>query len=197
MSSTAPDKIRARLQAQIDELKGRRDLSSEGLARQLARAYVAARDEMRQLAGASKTQRQEAIDKLHADMFGNTPKDGADVIAVRDAADRAAGLKTPQDATAAAARAHANGDTVLLRAIAAHARTKMRGTLGNAREGWRDLVDEWASNTGHTDQLAELDQLEVTRRDPLEFSLQKPRELEGIKGTVDSLARGADAPPAA
>jgi hypothetical protein len=70
------DEIRSKLAAKVATIKNRRDLSAEGRARQLAKAYVAARTEMTKLRQKDTERTERRRTELQQRLFGKPEKLG-------------------------------------------------------------------------------------------------------------------------
>jgi hypothetical protein len=70
---TVMDKLRQRHQAEVDEIRGRRDLSDEGRRRQLAKVTNRARRQMQQLSRQAVEDAEQRKAELLARIFGNPP----------------------------------------------------------------------------------------------------------------------------
>lgn len=186
-----PDQIRQGLTDTLNQLRTRRDLSTEGLQRQAAKAYVAARDEMRKARQADGADLQAQQDRLLQKLFGNpNSTDPSSVISFRDAQDRAAQLATAEEAMELLERAKLTGDVLLAQAVAMRAADRAWVGMGNST--WGAVLDAWAAGTPKDDVLTELGTLSRSRAsEMLMYALSKPTELTGVNN-VDRLANQAD-----
>lgn len=186
-----PEQIRKDYDARVRDLRARRDLSQEGLQRQLAKALTEARGEMQRV----KQSRADALaaqrDTLLLRLFENpTGRSAHDAISMRDASDRAAQAKTVAEARELMERARVAGDAALVQAVAMHAATKNNGTRVTAE--WGEIVGEWAQASGRKAVYDELTEVERSQRPAsmFEFHLQRPSEVP--TGRENALAIGAD-----
>jgi hypothetical protein len=194
--TTSPaDQIRQTVADTLADLRARRDLSPEGLQRQISRAYLEAKAAMKALADSAKQQRDDTADALARRLFGTSNSDPAAVLSTRDAWDRATRLASPADAAALAQLADQSSDHTLLRAVAqrAYAQLTNPGVMGDARTQWRGLLNEWAERSGNVAELAELDDVQSARDNLFEYTLARPTELDRISGSLEALAEQADA----
>jgi hypothetical protein len=131
---------------------------------------------------------------VSVDLFGSVSSLGADAISARDADDRAAQLKTRDEALALLARAESNSDQVLARAIALRAFTNVQQPLSAG--AWRPVLDAYC--TSRPTIATKLAELAEARRSSVEksfgrsviFSLNKPRELERMSDSQIQAAAG-------
>lgn len=201
MARLDPDEIRKRYTTRVADIQGRKDLSDAGRARQLARLFVKASDDMRAARAATEAARRSREKHLLRRLFGNpNSHDATSVVSFRDAQDRAERLKTPTEAAELVARARRSGDTLLARAVAMRA---LDMAIGNpaAANGWGSVLDTWsADEPGDVDDaLTELG--EHHRQSPAaligeaaQHSVPRPSELNGV-GNLHALAAEADANP--
>lgn len=140
-------RIRASLDNQVSQIRESRTLSDHGRKLEMAKALGEHRKKaagLREQFGAeAKARRKE----LHQRLFG-LPS-GGDVLAFRDAADRADQLSKAEDAQKMLERAELAGDSLLVRAI-----------TGRAHErGWHEVTQNHFADTPLADNLAELENL--------------------------------------
>lgn len=154
---TSTDRIReisATLRTKVERLRADSDYTQEYKTQRLAAAYLAAREEMAQVrAGHEHAVRTSKIRAEQALLGLGGQADGSQVIAFRDALDRAGQLQDPVEALTALRRAVSCGDGQLSAAIARQARSR----------GWGEVAAEWVSGAGpsvqrHLDDLAEADE---------------------------------------
>ena len=143
----------------VQGIKDDSRLTSEAKAADLAKAYTRAQTDMATVQAAVEQQEAATVDRLARRVFGNTPTTGSDVVAQRDADDRAARLTTPEEAQAALSRAEANGDTSLARSIALKAYQEgsngIAAAVGGA--GWNDVLASYSgARPGVAQDVAEL-----------------------------------------
>jgi hypothetical protein len=192
-----PDSVRKRYAARVADLRARKDLSEDGRRRQIAKARTDADAAMRKIAKADQANRDKRHAELLARIFGNPrPQDSTSVVSYRDAQDRAAGLKTPEQAAALLSRARSTGDRLLAQAVAMRA---LDGAMGaKLGTGWDAVLDDWAAEqpSGVDEALTELGQLhrEQSTRGKfaknLYYALPAASELRGQN--IQRLAAEAD-----
>lgn len=112
------DSYRAEL-ARINSNVGR--LSTEGLRIERGRAFVNATRQMEPLRAQFRSKVKSTRERLERQLYGANSTDSGDIVAQRDAQDRAAKLDTDEKALAAWKRAHQSGDIGLQKAIADNA----------------------------------------------------------------------------
>jgi hypothetical protein len=195
---TPMDRLHRRLQAEVDEIRARKDLSDDGRRRQLAKVTDRAQREMRALSRQAAEDAERRKAELLATIFGTPSRDATAIVSYRDAMDRAGQLKTPEEATQLLAQARMVGDEPLGRAVAMRVldQAMNRGLIGG--QAWAELLNEWAATQPpHVDQaLTELSALVdapggIARS--LAYSLATPSELDGQD--LVSLAVAADRHP--
>lgn len=148
------DRIGQGYSRRVEEIKGNGDLNEDAKRRLMAEAYEAASAEMDAVRDGWTQATQARRKTLARDLFGASSVSGADAISMRDAADRAAQLESPDDAAALLRRADNSGDTVLTRAIAQHAFDQASGPFGDA---WNGVLSAFAESRPHTaDRINEL-----------------------------------------
>jgi hypothetical protein len=198
---TPAEQIRADLAARQADIRGRRDLSDEGRTRQLARATADAKKKMKAL----REKETASIEKRRADLvqrlFGNAKSwDTTATILYRDSQDRAAKLKTPDEATEMMERALMSGDASLARAIAM--RATQQALVPMVGDKWAPVVDKWAQsqpdNVG--EDIGELADIVQATTKPqhqfarnMSYSVPTPGELSGKD--INRLAMDADENP--
>jgi hypothetical protein len=184
--------IQQRHQARVAAIRSDVCLSDHGKRSALARATLAAREGMAKLradSGARTAQRRADLERT---LFGPGPKSaaGTDVLAARDARDRAAQISTPAEAAGMLARAERAGDASLARAIF----EKCWDQVGEL-----DIGDHWADvGAGYLasrpkDQAAAAELGELLSptptdqiRDRITTELQVPAEV--ARGDLQALA---------
>jgi hypothetical protein len=185
--------IQARLNETIDSIRSNPSLSASGRRAEMARATADAN----KMAARVKTEivgaRDQRRNELTSYLFGRGPGE-SDVLAVRDAADRAAKIEGPNDASAALKQAQLAGDKSMQKAI----------THLAADRGWTDVVTQYIDGLPLTEAgavavsmrtLAELPHgPNADRADDIVFRVRSPRELSAYReGEIERLA--ADAAP--
>lgn len=196
-----PEQIRNEYAAKLAGIRSRNDLSDDGRRRQLAKARVAAETAMREARkkrGADIASREESL--LRA-LFGNTnARDATSVVSFRDAQDRAARLKKPDEAQDLLTRARRSGDVLLARAIGMHAWEQVASRPAGMN-AWGAVLDAWAQDEPPAADAALTELGELHREMSggarimagVQHSLEHPHELRGWN--VHSLARDADSTP--
>jgi hypothetical protein len=148
---------RERLAKETGHIKGQKNWSAAGKKAQLARARVKAYDQNTQLDADDAACLTGGRAGIIRGLFGHTRPNDSRIISVRDAADRAARVKTPDDAAKLMNRAELHGDTVLLQALAREC-AERRSPVEPA---WDGLFKTWAAQqpggTEALDQLAIID----------------------------------------
>jgi hypothetical protein len=205
MTPTEADEIRQTYNTRIEELRGRKDLSEEGRRRQMAKAKLEADAKFRAIREKESTDRDARRDSLVKRLFGSeaSVSDGAQLLAVRDALNRADDAKSPADARKLLRLARMSGDETLARATAARAYQGIRGSLGGARESWGAVLNEFAAGDPVTlervGELLEIDAVGESRGRVLTQQLlgqmrahaTTPPELKSADN-IDGLAQDAD-----
>lgn len=184
--------------ARLEALRNRRDLSDEGRKRQIAKLQVETKDAMRKLAQANNEATEQRQRRLLDRVFGTTGALPSQIVAQRDAMDRAAKIKTADEAAKALELARFTGDHTLAKAIAM--RTYDFATGDRAISGeWVDVLNRWAQDEAPAidEALTELSQIHADQAAPstrltqgMQFSIPDPSELAGKN--ADMLARSAD-----
>jgi hypothetical protein len=169
--------VRASFSREADEIRDNPSYSHEGRQREIAKVFLAHRkkaaDLRNEFTAASKARRLE----LERRLFGLPA--GGDVLAYRDAVDRADAIRSTEGAESMLARAQRSGDTLLARAVAAHAFNR----------GWNTVASSYAVEAGHTAALDELGDLRGSTVSSLGeaalFGIPSPPELKGYRSTDD------------
>lgn len=173
------------------------NLSAVGKQRALAKLYVQHRDEINGIREKANAAYQNRKGYLMGEVFGvHGATNPTEVMAMRDAMDRAADIDTPAKARRMFQQAHLTGDEYLRRAIAATAFERRGDTdLG---DHWTSLFNDYAETQDERRQglVAELDQLHQANgkrarlQENILCNLSRPSELSGW-GDIDSVAAGA------
>jgi hypothetical protein len=135
--------IRHRLQRSIEALDP--DLAHDARRQREEALREDAQDRMTELRHNYDARKQELRLQAHRAAFGSIGQ-GADAIAYRDAADRAAAAGDERAALTLMTRAIRSEDAVLARAVAAEANTR----------GWREPLQLWAEQGSGDAELAGL-----------------------------------------
>ena len=110
--------VQQRLRRTVSVIRANPNLSPQGKRSAIARATLEARAGMAELRSASDARDSARRADLEFRLFGLGTKDGStDVLAARDARDRASRIKTPGEAAQLLAGANRAGDTSMARAI--------------------------------------------------------------------------------
>jgi hypothetical protein len=189
---------RERLAKETGHIQGQKNWNAVGKQAQLARAVVKAIDQNTQLGGADIGRVTGGEAGIKRGLFGHTRPDDSRIISIRDAADRAGRVKTPEEAAKLMNRAELHGDTVLLQALAWEC-AERRNPVEPA---WDVLFKTWAAQqpggTEALDQLAIIDDElhDVGHRLLREHAFgvgPLPAELQGLSiGDLRRLAAQAD-----
>jgi hypothetical protein len=189
--------VKRSYQATIEALRANKDLTDEGRNSQIAAVHAATRDHLGQLRRTETARLQGEREGLQRDLFsGLKPgwnSTAADVVAIRDAGDRADALKNPADASTALARAHFTHDDSLASAIGQEA-ARRSDTDPSQAEAWQEVVGQFVANRGPTaarihDRLAQIDDILQAPRLLDEFSISTPKEVRGDVGWMTEPSR--------
>ncbi|MBN0039482.1 hypothetical protein JN535_04740 [Cellulosimicrobium cellulans] len=176
------ESIRRRYADKIESIRNDRTRTDEWKTAQLAKVYLNIHSLVEQAqARADATERETLRDAQHR-VLGTVGLKGDSaslVISQRDAADRAANIKTADQALHLLGRANATGDQVLARAIAAVALRNEWVEVANAfLAEYPELNDPfnllWANEHGQPSGLAQEMYLESS------VASLRPRELAGM-----------------
>jgi hypothetical protein len=116
--------------------------SDYGKRKDLGHARIALRADLHTLTEGARARSARACHDASYSMRGFKGSGGADLVAWRDALDRAAGCETPAEARAVWLRAEANGDTQLATAVAMAAMEHFTSDPIVGR-GWGDITSAW------------------------------------------------------
>jgi uncharacterized protein (DUF2267 family) len=190
------DKVRARYNAEVEQIRGQRNLSDAGRRARLAQAVVKARADLDRLRAEEADRVAGRRDQIIHEFFGHNRPNDSRIISIRDAADRAGRVKTPDDAADLMNRAEQSGDDVLLRALA----RECAGRRSPLEPEWHNLFQTWVrQQPGGPEALDELaiigdettDSGHRLHRERAFGLPQLPREIAGI-GNLKVLADQAD-----
>lgn len=181
--------IHAAMNAELCAARENKDLTPEGRQRQIAAAYLRAKQGLdalrRDFAQAGATTSKV----LSRDIFGAASTAGVDAISVRDAADRAARLGDPQEALSLLQMADENGDEVLARAVAQQSyRHTKAAAFGD--EEWSTVLAEYlGSRPEVAEKVARLEEaqaadLETNFRNEGYFFLVPPSEVSRLSDSA-------------
>ncbi|MFI5495291.1 hypothetical protein [Actinoplanes sp. NPDC051859] len=180
--------------AQVAQIRGDQTLSPLGKRRALEAAYGQVQPVVaelkKQLGRSEHVGRQE----LERSLFGLPANaSAADVVSFRDAADRVAKAKRPEELGELMVRAAAAGDDMLLRAAAGRAWERSREPL--ASDGWGLLVAEYGAQNpnagGELEKLAAVSgSRSATERfaDRLAMDVARPKELYEPESALSDVA---------
>ena len=162
-------KIRQQLDNDLQRIRNDRSLSSTGRAQQVARAWKVATAGMEGLRINTDGAAALTAFDVKRKVFGSEGVTGADAISQRDAADRAAQLRTGDEALALLHRAEYSGDSHMAKAVAAHAFDQASSNfIGSA--DWSKVLD--AYTTTRPEVAQQLQELADSQRSSVADSLQ-------------------------
>jgi hypothetical protein len=149
----------------------------------MAKAVLAARAHVDKMRSDFVAERETRRQNLHKMVFGNSGGDASELIADRDARDRAEQISGPEDAKAMLHRAKQNGDDSLARAVAEAA----------FRRGWLEISKDYADQSGKRGALDFLIDTNAGPRtnlaDTVVFRVRNPEELSSeTESTLRELA---------
>jgi hypothetical protein len=164
--------VQHQLQEQCDAIRRNRSFGDAGRKAELAKAALAARARVDKMRSDFVAERAARSHNLHKLMFGDlTDFEASEVVAHRDAQDRAAQLDTADDAKAMLNRANQNGDDSLACAVAEAA----------FRRGWVEVSQDYANQSGKRGALDLLIDTTAGRltnlADSAVFRVRNPEEL--------------------
>jgi hypothetical protein len=173
--------IHQNLSNTVARIREDKRLTPEAKRADITQAYNSAKEAM-QSVQADLQQQQEAIktDRVFRRVFGNSSATGADIIAARDADDRASRLESADEAASALARAEKNQDASLARAIALRAYQEAKSPFAR---GWAEVLSSYSgSRPGAAEDVAELarlssDSLEKSMARGFVFNVTAPSEV--------------------
>jgi hypothetical protein len=173
-------------------------LSPQGKRARIAAASVAARDQLAALRHTSDARNTQLRRDLEFKLFGVGARDGGtDILAARDARDRASRVKTPAEAAQLLASAQRVGDTSMARAVFEHCWNQLPTDVGShwAQVGASYLDGRPQARTDAEQLAALLDgNSGDALRDRLSTELLLPAEVS--RGDLNALAREAENSPA-
>jgi hypothetical protein len=192
------EQIRKTYAARLDALRNRKDLSDEGRRRQMAKLKIETSDALRKLANDDNEATEARKRRFLEQVFGTTSALPSQVVAQRDAMDRAAKITNAKDAASALELARSTGDHTLAKAIAMRSYDFATGP-GTISGEWAAVINKWAESEPPSvdEALTELAELQHARSSHqarlirgMQFSVAEPSELHG-KNTAQ-LAHQAD-----
>lgn len=195
---TEAPKVRRAAAAEVEHVRGRRDLSGGGFQRQLAVPAKAANDKLRALRDSDRAGLVDRRARLDEMIFGSAPTSAADRMDVRQASTTAATVGDLDGAVAMMVQARRDHDEPLARAVARRAVDLSAGDPFGGRGLWEHVVEPWAAaHAGVPEKLAEMDDIGRELADPMarmqsdiQFGPVQVPELRGLN--VDQLAQQAD-----
>jgi hypothetical protein len=180
--------IRARLRKATENARNDPTLSATGRNQRIAKAYRQAVTDMQQLADTFEATNRLPLSSLSRELFGAGSANATDAISMRDASDRAAAVKTPDEALSLLQRADRNTDRVLVQAVASYAADQ---AVGHPISGpaWLSVLDRFAKLQGSgadqtADKLSTLLQLRQAGNatshlsNALHFTVPRPAEIQ-------------------
>ena len=195
--------IQATYSARVKAIRDDKQLTPEARRHLLAKLYVDGKREVvtvaRQNEAAGNT-RRDAIERAMFGIDGIRGTDRASLAAsYRDAQDRAASVKSTEQAASLLDRAMRSGDEPLARAVAAHAYDQLTTGMGRfSRAGaaeWERVLNGYLATRSDLDSEAdELARLNQPVSNLFAGHVNRPDELFGLDDKqVQSLAESAEA----
>ncbi|WP_037870315.1 hypothetical protein [Streptomyces sp. SPB074] len=182
------DQIMNAYTAQLARIQGSNTYSDHAKRVMAAKAFKSTEQQLETLRAGEEKALRDRRASLQRSMFGASGnQDPSNVIARRDANDRAAKLEDPRAAAEALARAEMEGDTTMSQAIATRA----------AQYGWGDVLSSYTSTRPGFQRAAEEfnglpdpDDTEFRFRHSAQYYLPMPPSLDGSRpGEVERLAQ--------
>lgn len=151
--------VKARYAMTVSHVRGNKDLTDAARNRQIAELHAEQRDRLQRL-------RQQEQERLAAD-YAKTEKDlfrravaewnasPGDMVALRDAQDRASQVKRPEDAHGLLDQAEASGDEQLAATVARNALHRSADSLVTPgdRSPWLSVVEKYISHPARVNRL--------------------------------------------
>jgi hypothetical protein len=195
-SRTRIRSIQTGLDRTVESLRANTSLSEQGRRIEMAKALVDARKKVDRVKTEAVTARKQRRDELTRFLFGHASGEG-DILAMRDARDRAAKLESADAAGSALRQAQLAGDRSLVKAI----------THAAVDNGWHGVVDDYVAGLGPEEvtpvalSLQSLAAIPHGRNtdtaDAAVFRVTSPRELFSYReGDLEQLAKDAAPQPA-
>lgn len=202
-------RTRAFYVGKIDRLRRDGDLTPEARNRRIAEMHAEGRGKLNEMHGTEtarlQIQRKLAMRDLFNGLRLGWDAEPSDAVSIRDAMDRAASLRNPEEAAALLARAHANEDPALMSAIGQEAAGRMdsdpleAARHNEGKKGWQDVLAQYVDHRGDYGHqlLQELGHIDgVLQRSPNdprdEFFFPRPHEANGIDlNATKSVGSGA------
>jgi hypothetical protein len=190
------DRIRNRYNAEIEQIRGQRNLSDAGRRARLAQAVIKAKSDLEKLRATENEHITSRRDQILRNLFGHVRPNDARIVNIRSAEAIAAQVKTPDEAATLMNDAENNDDEVLLRILARKC-VQRRNPL---EPDWNNLFETWAAlQPGGPEALNELALIGDETTDTGHRILRErafglpalPKEIAGI-GNLKPLADQAD-----
>lgn len=196
----AAERIRKQYLEEVATLRADKDLSDEGRQRRLADAYVRTKTELQKHAAAEReelTNRKAQLEQRFYRTSGSHFGDAATrAISVRDASDRAAQIKTPQEAMDLLRRAESNGDEVLTRAVVRVALDRPASGIQKTDDAWDDVgrafLDSRPDLVPVAEELGQIERLTDGKR-----QIFSPFSIPAPYGVAPRFINGSPEPAAA
>lgn len=181
------NKLQVDLANKVARISSQRTLSQEAKLVAIARAYRETRDAIAEQGRQVVQQAEAKRAQLGRKLFGHEgDADPQTVIVRRDAADRAAKLKTPEEASSALQQAEVNGDRYMAQAIATHAWTH---SWNDVLSGYLDARPEAAETVSQLREVPDTNNPVWMMQHAMTYHVAKPAELgERSDWQVDALA---------
>jgi hypothetical protein len=192
------DRLQKQYRARVAALNASKDYNDEGKARRIAKLTADHKAEMRELDKADREDKARRERRLLDRTFGTSNLLPSQVVAQRDAADRAQKINTAKEAADALELARFNGDHGLAQEIAKRAFTRAAGHPTISGD-WAAVVNKWADDESPavSEALTELSELHHEQSSHqqrllrgMRFGVSEPPELKGKN--IDQLAAAAD-----
>lgn len=157
--------IRERYRADVEKVRGNRDLSDEGRRRQLALLFTRTRNELREQAEKEREVLERRSSELERKLFAGGDQLWQDPVSKRDAATRAAQLKTSDEALRLLGQAELTSDGDLARAIGRQSVQRMSTGVREVDAPWEDVFRAFMAPRAHlspiVEELAEIENLQA------------------------------------
>lgn len=186
-----PEQIREHRDRKLASIRARRDITPHAKQVAIARAQHEAEQQMAGLLEDDTAKYHQQRDYLTRKFIGSTTDvTGTSALDARDARERAAKLDGPREAVEAFELARRDGDTGLMRAIAA--RAVQENGPHDVGDHWKPIVSAWAESTpSKADTFKELTELrQPNTGGDWSYALDTPSELGRL--TAEQVVRTAD-----
>lgn len=152
-------RIQERYNEDVARVRENPDLSDEGRQRQLADLYAGAKVKVAKHITAEREMVARRRTELERELFGarKSPMQdaGSFAISARDASDRAAQIKTADEALDLLRRAETNGDDVLARAVARVSAERMYSGIRLEDAKWEGILNDYVGSRPHLQATVE------------------------------------------